>query len=216
MAGTCMEFLLVVIIGFGPFIYASTQSLIKRSQGIIQTYDDSSFIEILLYETFAFAVIALLLKYRKWKLSDFKLDFHFYYIATALVLVLTRMVLNIFATKITSGLGVEMPSAHFTTGWFSIGCILLINSIYEEVLLTGYLFKRFETLTPVVPLLLSFLLRSAFHTYQGWGMLTSTLTLTLVIGIYYLKYQKLGPVILAHAFGNLFHFLNYYYHWIAF
>ncbi|MGQ3013182.1 MAG: CPBP family glutamic-type intramembrane protease [Flavobacteriales bacterium] len=38
-------------------------------------------------------------------------------------------------------------------------------------------------------------------------MLPSVLSLSLVFGMYYLRYKKLWPLILAHAFGNMFSFL---------
>jgi len=214
--GAFIELLLVVSIGFGLFIYSATESLLQRHQGISKTYGDSSFLFIVFYEIIALTLIAMLLRYRKWSIADVNLDFRFHYIAIALFLVFIRTTLSYTATSMMITFGMEIPSAHFDTGLFSILSIILINSIYEEVLLTGYIFKRFEKWHAVVPLLFGFLLRASFHTYQGWGMLPSVLALTLVTGIYYLKYQRLVPVILTHAFGNGFYFLNDHYQWVEF
>lgn len=214
--GTFLEFLFVVFIGFGIFIYASTHALLLRDKGITPTYDNGSFAGVLLYECIALCLISLVLKYRKWTISDFNLTFRLSYIPVALLLVLIRFFLSYSGTKAMVLFGMEASSAHFETGFFSLFCMILINSFFEEVLLIGYLFKRFENYHPLFPLLISFLLRASFHTYQGWGMLPAVFSLAMVLGCYYLRYRKLWPVILAHAFGNVFNFLNYHYQWISF
>ncbi|UUC45096.1 CPBP family intramembrane glutamic endopeptidase [Flavobacterium cerinum] len=214
--GAFFELLFVITVGFGVFIYSATQSIALRDKGVIPTYNDTDFTGILLYEIIALSLIALFLKYRKWTISDFNLDFRIAYLLTALILVFIRNILSYSGTKLLLTFDIAPPSVNFDTGLFSIVSIILINSFYEELLLIGYIFKRFKNCHPLLPLTFSLLLRVSFHTYQGWGMLPSVITLGLVLGIYYQKYQKLGPVILAHAIGNLFNFLNYYHNWLSF
>lgn len=214
--GAFFELLLVLTVGFGIFIHSATQSIILRNKGVIPTYNDTDFTGILLYELLALASIALFLKYRKWTIADFNLDFRLSYILIALLLVFLRNILSYSGTKLLIAYGIAPPSVNFDTGLFSIVSIIFINSFYEEILLIGYIFKRFEKFHPLLPLSFSLLLRVSFHTYQGWGMLPAIVTLGLVLGIYYLKYRKLAPVILAHAIGNLLNFLNYYHNWLSF
>jgi hypothetical protein len=92
--------------------------------------------------------------------------------------------------------------------------ISVVNSIYEEVLLIGYIFKRFEKFHPGIIILISFIFRASYHTYQGWNNLPMVFILALVFGLYYTNYKKLWPLIIAHGLGNMLHFLNDHYHWL--
>jgi len=92
--------------------------------------------------------------------------------------------------------------------------IIIINSIYEEVLLIGYFFKRLESYHPVIVIGFSMLIRLSFHTYQGWMSLFSIIPLGLVFGYYYYKYKKLWPLIIGHGFWNLTAFLSMHFHWV--
>lgn len=205
---TLAEILLVLGIGFGIFIYGSTRTLLSRSSDPdAAEYSGADFIFIVFYELFALGLIALLLRYRGWRLHDLNLQFSPVHIAVALLLVLLRQLLAYPLVQLCSALGLPVASAVFHAGIIPVAAIVLINSVYEEVLLSGYLFKRLEQWHPALILLFSFLLRASFHTYQGWGMLPSVLSLSLVFGMYYLRYKKLWPLILAHAFGNMFSFL---------
>lgn len=207
-AAAFAELLLVMGIGFGIFIYGSTHTLLSRNSAPdAAVYTGADFIFIVLYELFASGLIALLLYYRGWRLRDFNLQFRPVYIALALLLVLLRQALAYPLIQLFGALGLPEASATFHAGIFPLAAMIVLNSIYEEVLLSGYLFKRLEKWHPACILLCSFLFRASFHTYQGWGMLPSVFALSLVFGVYYLRYKKLWPLILAHALGNIFSFL---------
>ena len=96
--------------------------------------------------------------------------------------------------------------------WIGISSIIIINSIFEEFILIGYLFKRLEKYHPVIIIGFSMLIRQLYHTYQGWMSLFIILPTGLVFGYYYYKYKKLWPVIMAHGFSNLFAFLAMHFH----
>jgi len=97
--------------------------------------------------------------------------------------------------------------------WISISLIIIINSIFEEFILIGYLFKRLEKYHPVIIIGISMLIRQLYHTYQGWLSLVMILPTGLVFGYYYYKHKKLWPVIIAHGFSNLIAFLGMHFHW---
>ncbi|MBK9284379.1 MAG: CPBP family intramembrane metalloprotease [Sphingobacteriaceae bacterium] len=92
--------------------------------------------------------------------------------------------------------------------------IVIVNSFFEELLLIGYLFKRFEKLHPALIILISSIIRASFHTYLGWQNLPSVFILALIFGLYYTRQKKLWPIIIAHAIGNIFYFFNENYNWI--
>ena len=95
--------------------------------------------------------------------------------------------------------------------WISILLIVIINSIYEEFILIGYLFKRLHNLNPYLVIIISLIIRESYHTYQGWMSLLVIIPVGLVFGYYYAKYKKLWPIIFAHAFTNLIAFIGMYF-----
>jgi|GEM_PF-6936133 len=80
---------------------------------------------------------------------------------------------------------------------------VVINPVFEESILIGYLGKWFEKSSPVLFLMVSIVLRLSYHTYQNiWGI-TGAMVMGLVFSIYYIKFKKLTPTIIAHMLYNL-------------
>jgi membrane protease YdiL (CAAX protease family) len=119
-------------------------------------------------------------------------------------------ILEVF--KVVDDTGVEHVQYGLEANWISISLIIIVNSIFEEFILIGYLFKRLEKYHPVIIIGLSMLIRQLYHTYQGWLSLVMILPTGLVFGYYYYKYKKLWPVIIAHGFSNLIAFLGMHFH----
>jgi uncharacterized protein len=215
------EVFIVLTLGFGFFIYSSTTVIINNSKAsTTQTYDSYDFAFIIVYEIIILTIIAYFLKQKHWTLRDFNLDFTLKMCGVAILLVIIRETIGIFITQTLTALRVlnpvtiNEPSISFQSNIVSVGLIIIINSIYEEVLLIGYFFKRFEKYHPAIIILISFIVLASYHTYQGWTNLPMVFTLALVFGLYYIKYKKLWPLIIAHGIGNIFHFLNEHYYWL--
>ncbi len=216
-----VEFIIIIFLGFGLFIYSSTISFLEfKKSSTTQNYDSVDFVFIVIYEILILMIISIYLKKRKWQLQDFNLDFKVKMIGIALLLVFIRESIGLIITKsfiaIIGSISIQLnePNISLQTGIFSMAMMVIINSIYEEVLLTGYLFKRFEYFHPAIIIAISFLIRASFHTYQGSINLIMVFILALVFGLYYLRYRKLWPIIIAHGIGNIFHFLDEHYHWL--
>jgi len=213
--GNIAEVIIVLTLGFGVFIYSSTIAFIENSKlQTAQTYNNYDFIFIIVYEIFTLAIIACYLKYRHWTYKDFNLNFTIDMIVVAVILVTIRETTGFFTIQILDSLNLlnpkifNEPTISFQLNLVSILLISIINSIYEEVLLIGYIFKRFEKYNPLIIISISLILRASYHTYQGLANLPMILILAVVFGIYYTKYKKLWPLIIAHGIGNVFHLLN--------
>lgn len=200
-----IEFSVVVTLGLGLFIYSSTHRLLTDPLPQTLTYRNSGLWVLTGYELLVALILFGYLRARKWTLADFNLQFTFPMIGTALVLVALRRItgylLALFIARHT-GLS-HTPRVSFEASVTALAMVVVVNSFYEEALLTGYVYKRLEKLHPACIIGVSFVLRASFHTYQGWSNMPMVFTLSLVSGIYYLRYQKLWPVIIAHGAGNL-------------
>lgn len=212
------EVLIVLTLGFGLFIYSSTIAILNNSDAsTLQTYNSYDFIFIVVYEIIILTILAYYLKHRNWSIKDFNLDFTYKMIGVAILLVVLREGLGMLFTriistsKILSPETINEPSISFQTNIVSIVLMVIVNSIYEEVLLIGYFFKRFEKFHPAIIILISLLIRTSYHTYQGFTNLIMIFLMALIFGLYYVKYKKLWPLIIAHGIGNIYHFLNIQY-----
>jgi len=213
-----VELIIVLIVGFGLFMYSSTRgffivtSTFDRSWTYRITSQGDYFIVI--YEVIALLMIAWILKVRGWSLKDFNLDFTIRLIWIGLLLMVARNMIGGIAYRLFELANVvdqeTVKHVKFTSkgDFTSMALILVINSVYEEVLLVGYLFKRLEKYSPVLVIGCSLLIRISYHTYQGYMMLFSIIPLGLVFGYYYYRYKKLLPLIIAHGMINAFAYIS--------
>lgn len=217
-----VELIVVLVLSLGLFIYASTKTFIETIQGRshAQTYNNFDFLFITVFEIIVLCFIAIILNFRGWKLSDFNLSFSRSMWGDAFVVTILRYALGFVCLGILSLFPffkmdeISSPNISLQMNLVISFLILIVNSIYEEVILIGYLFKRLENVNTYLVIFISFLCRLSFHTYQGWGQIPMVFSMALVFGLYYFNYKKLGPLIIAHAIGNLGSLLNLHYRWI--
>jgi membrane protease YdiL (CAAX protease family) len=88
----------------------------------------------------------------------------------------------------------------------SLAMVLLasvVNGIYEETFLVGYLVRGFAALGPGLALGLSVLVRLLYHVYQGPIGSLSVVVFGLVVGAFYWRTRALWPVVFAHALQDV-------------
>lgn len=217
-----IELIIVLFLSLGLFMYASTTTFIETLQGRrqAQTYNNFDFLFIIVFEIIVLCLITIILNFRGWKLSDFNLSFSARMWWDALLIIILRVILGFTFVGILSLFPFfKMDEISNTDISLQMNLVisflvLIVNSIYEEVILIGYLFKRLENVNTYIVIFISFLCRLSFHTYQGWGQIPMVFSMALVFGVYYFNYKKLGPLIIAHAIGNLGSLLNLHYRWI--
>ena len=155
-----LELILILILGFGLFIYSSTVSFFAVHSNYGQSWDyqisNFSHSTILIYEAIVFLIILYFLKIRDYKLTDFNLKFTFRLIWVALLLVVLRNLTGGLVTKvfefatIIDDAGTKHVQYGLKANWIVISLFIVINSIYEEFILVGYFFKRLEKYHPAI------------------------------------------------------------------
>ena len=218
------ELAIILIIGFGYFIYSSTRIFLILNTGYshpvslnLTSYNN---LYIVSYEVIALLIIGYILKVRHWKIADFNLKFVFKMIWIGLLIMIVERFISGFVLRILiefSGVGnSSINQVHFNeqSNWIVILFFLVINSFYEEFILLGYLFKRLEKFHPAIIIGFSMVIRLLCHTYQGWAGIIQIIVFGLVFSIYYYKYKKLWPLIIAHGVGNLLVYLSLHFHWL--
>jgi membrane protease YdiL (CAAX protease family) len=78
----------------------------------------------------------------------------------------------------------------------------IVNGIYEEVFLLGYLQRALEGFGAAFAVGVSLLVRLLCHLYQGPSGALYVLGFGLVLSLYFLRTGKLWPVAFAHIFAD--------------
>ena len=112
------------------------------------------------------------------------------------------------------GATVEVIPAALDTHWWTLPVLVLHaikNAVLEEVIVVGYLFQRLEKLgwSPLRIIVVSALLRGAYHTYQGVGPGLANLVMGLVFGEWYRRTRRTMPLVIAHTLLDVFAFVGY-------
>ena len=81
--------------------------------------------------------------------------------------------------------------------------ISLVNGLYEETFLLGYLQRAFASAGASFAIGLSVLVRLLYHLYQGPNGAVSVVVFGVVLGYVYWRTGRLWPAIVAHALADM-------------
>jgi membrane protease YdiL (CAAX protease family) len=83
--------------------------------------------------------------------------------------------------------------------WWVVAMVSLLNPVAEEFLYLGFITNLVRSDGLQAALLAGLLARTAVHVYQGPVGLVSAIATGLVFGIYYLRSDRIWPVVVAHG-----------------
>jgi membrane protease YdiL (CAAX protease family) len=113
-------------------------------------------------------------------------------------------------------LGVELNvvAENLPDVWWRIPVLLLSaaqNGILEEIIVVGYLLSRLDRLgvRPWLAIAISAVIRGSYHLYQGIGAFLGNAAMGVIFGIFYRKYGRVTPLIIAHALIDAVTFVGY-------
>lgn len=112
------------------------------------------------------------------------------------------------------GLNTDVQASGLAGAWWTIPVLVLSaaqNSILEEVIMIGYLYTRLGQLQWRLPVILltSALIRGSYHLYQGFGGFAGNLIMGVIFGLIYLKWKRVGPLVVAHTLLDVAAFVGY-------
>jgi CAAX protease family protein len=112
------------------------------------------------------------------------------------------------------GIGVAVVPAELYDTWWRIPVLLAVafaNGWAEEIIVVAFLMTRLRQLghAPVMVLVLSSLLRGAYHLYQGFGAGLGNIVMGLVFGYVWQRTGRLWPLIIAHGLIDAVAFVGY-------
>jgi membrane protease YdiL (CAAX protease family) len=112
------------------------------------------------------------------------------------------------------GIGVAVVPSELGDTWWRIPVLLGVafaNGWAEEIIVVAFLLTRLRQLgiSPVTALVVSSLLRAAYHLYQGFGAGLGNLAMGLVFGYVWQRTGRLWPLIVAHGLIDAVAFVGY-------
>ncbi|HJY43367.1 MAG TPA: CPBP family intramembrane glutamic endopeptidase [Propionibacteriaceae bacterium] len=122
--------------------------------------------------------------------------------------------LGLYALARVLGLNTDVQASGLTDNWWTIPVLILSaaqNALLEEVVIVGYLFTRLGQLgwNAVAIVALSAIIRGSYHLYQGIGGFVGNLIMGVIFGLIYLRWKRVGPLVVAHTVLDIAAFVGY-------
>lgn len=114
----------------------------------------------------------------------------------------------------TLGFNTNVSPTNLAENWWTVPVLIglaAMNAILEEVVMIGFWFTRARQLEwPVwVVVLSSAVVRGSYHLYQGFGGFLGNLVMGVVFGLVYLRFKRVGPLVVAHFLLDFVAFVGY-------
>ncbi len=211
-----VELVLVTSVAFaGPIfssIYALFSSTPSQSPETLKVFVFYG----LIYEALAIAVLAYVLFRQGRGFSELGLAFNWLDIPISLLLAITSTIaFDICYALLTrarhSVVGQPVDSAAQTQTYIdaglAIGPILfvLLNPFYEELIARAYLMTEVKALSGsgTLAVVISVAIQILYHLYQSVTGAISVGMGFLVFALYYVRYRRITPIILAHMYLDM-------------
>jgi membrane protease YdiL (CAAX protease family) len=122
--------------------------------------------------------------------------------------------LGLYLIAYHAGVELNVIAENLPDVWWRFPVLILSaaqNGILEEVIVVGYLLSRLDKLgvNPVAAIAISAVIRGSYHLYQGIGAFFGNAAMGVVFGIFYRRYGRVMPLIIAHTLIDAVTFVGY-------
>lgn len=112
------------------------------------------------------------------------------------------------------GLNTIVAPANLAAAWWTIPVLVgaaMMNGVLEEIVMIAFFFARARGLAWAtwVIVVVSAVIRGSYHIYQGFGGFLGNTVMGLVFGLAYLRWKRVGPLVVAHVLLDLVAFVGY-------
>ncbi|MEV6303873.1 CPBP family intramembrane glutamic endopeptidase [Actinoplanes sp. NPDC051861] len=112
------------------------------------------------------------------------------------------------------GVNAQIVPSGLQPYWWAVPVLILAaieNAVLEEVIVVGYLITRLRALSfsTVWIVACSAVLRGSYHLYQGFGAFVGNAVMGVVFALFFLRYKRVMPLIVAHAILDVAAFVGY-------
>jgi uncharacterized protein len=164
-----------------------------------------------IYQLLVLALVFLYIgRIRGWSFPSFGFQISWKWTGLGVLLFVPAKLLYVLRRMIVS------PNiAGLLAGQFALPIIIIssiITGIFEESMEVGYIIKVAEKYGMWTAVLMSALIRTVLHTYQGAVGMACVLVIGVTFGLVYWKFRQLWPLIVAHILIDIIGDLQYAHH----
>lgn len=199
---------IVLAVAFTSFVATSLLGVV----GVHFDYPDAwigyRYFNLLIHELLALGLLAYVVSQNRQSLAGFGAGFQAIDIAYGILLwMVTECSYWLAFPTIMSAcefLGWHKAPPHYPSAKLGLGlisiCFVVINPVFEEMIVRAFLMTETMALTgsSALAILLSFLLQTTYHLYQGLPYALSVGAIFLIYSLYYARTHRILPVIIAH------------------
>ncbi len=211
-----IEFLIVVLVAFGYFIYGS--ALYFLTPGAIDAgslISEAGLRFLIVYELIVIGVLWIFLSVRGWRLDrlgltpsirDTAIGIGLFLAAYIAYLVLLTVFRDVLTVPVDGAGKLVAPGLSLLT----VMAVSIVNPVFEEVFVCGYIItilKRYGHLSLAINV--SVAIRLAYHLYQGPVGIITIIPLGLVFAYWFAGTGRLWPVVVAHGLFDFFGLVFY-------
>jgi len=122
--------------------------------------------------------------------------------------------LGLYLIAYHAGVELNVVAENLPDVWWRFPVLVLSaaqNGILEEVIVVGYLLSRLQKLGvhPAAAIAISAVIRGSYHLYQGIGAFFGNAAMGVIFGIFYYRYRRVAPLIIAHTLIDAVTFVGY-------
>lgn len=200
------EACLLIAICFGWFILVSIDAVL-RGFPTSGSFSDANLVSLMVLECFLGILALAFLRHRGYSIAELLPSPTWRGSASGLLLALGAFFACWFVEQAFSSRQLEsQPIVEIVNNAkpsLLVALLLsMLNGLYEETFLLGYLVRGFASAGASFALGLSLLVRVLYHLYQGPIGAISVLIFGLVVGIYYWRTRTLWPAVFAHILAD--------------
>jgi len=200
------EFLLVSLIAFTYVVLSSAAHILLKVRRVDVT--TARVIEMMVIELTILAVVCWILRVRGRSIADLGMRFSLAGLLAGLPLTLAYLLLYWFTALTVASFAPALGRIDiFQMTWHAPVALTLlmlaVNSVYEELLVAGYVITALAEDGAAYAITASTLIRFAYHLYQGPVAALSILPMGIVFGTVYWRSRSLWPLMVAHTLVNI-------------
>ncbi|MCU1348553.1 MAG: protease self-immunity family protein [Acidobacteria bacterium] len=200
------EFLLVTLIAFTFVIMNSVAALLLKMRRVEVT--TGSLVQMLLIELAILLVVCWILRVRGRSIADLGMRFSLGGLLSGIPLTIAYLFLYWFTALTVASFAPALGRIDiFRMTWHAptalILLMLVVNSVFEEFLVTGYVVTALAGDGPAYAISASNLIRFLYQVYQGPVAAISILPMGILFGIVYWRSRSLWPLMVAHTLVNV-------------
>src|SRR3984893_5730687 len=122
--------------------------------------------------------------------------------------------LGLYLIAFHSGIELNVVAENLPDVWWRFPVLVLSaaqNGIVEEVIVVGYLLSRLDKLgvKPGAAIAISAVIRGSYHLSQGAGAFVGNAAMGVIFGLFYRRYGRVTPLIIAHTLIDAVTFVGY-------